>query len=258
MNSRLLTQVLGAALVSTWATVIAPAPGAIAEPLSDAAAPPACPDVDLVFARGTGEPVGLGYMGEAFENSLRSKLGTKSLGVYAVQYPATIDFPRAVDGINDAAAHIQATAANCPKTKIVLSGYSQGAAVAGFTTADVVPPGAADSGVTGPMPASVADHVAAVALFGKPDAAFMDFINQPAVTIGPLYAGKTLESCVPGDPICSGGGDYGLHNQYVADGRVDQAADFVVGRLGLPAPVAPPSPEAPGPVAPAPPAPGAA
>lgn len=89
------------------------------------------------------------------------------------------------------------------------------------------------------MPASVADHVAAVALFGKPDAAFMDFINQPAVTIGPLYAGKTLESCVPGDPICSGGGDYGLHNQYVADGRVDQAADFVVGRLGLPAPVAP-------------------
>ena len=239
MTLRFLTPVLGAAAALTWSLVSGAAPGASAEPLPNATAP-GCSDVDLVFARGTGEPVGLGFVGDAFSNSLRTKLGGKSLNVYAVQYPATIDFPRAVDGINDAAAHIQATVANCPKTKIVLGGFSQGAAVAGFVTADVVPPGAADSGVTGPLPPAVADHVAAVALFGKPSPRFMNFVNQPEIVIGPAYAGKTLDSCVPGDPICSEGGDFSLHNQYVDDGRVDQAADYVVGKLGYPVPAAPP------------------
>jgi cutinase-like protein len=251
MTLRSLTPVLGVAAALTWSLVSGAAPGASAEPLPNATTA-GCSDVDLVFARGTGEPVGLGFVGDAFADSLRTKLGGKSLNVYAVQYPATIDFPRAVDGINDAAAHIQATVANCPKTKIVLSGFSQGAAVAGFVTADVVPPGAADSGVTGPLPPAVADHVAAVALFGKPSPRFMSFVNQPDVVIGPKYAGKTLDSCVPGDPICSDGGDFSLHNQYVGDGRVDQAADFVVGKLGYPVPAAPPPPPADAPPPPAP------
>ncbi len=82
------------------------------------------------------------------------------------------------------------------------------------------------------MPPAVADHVAAVTLFGKPSPRFMGFINQPDVVVGPLYASKTLESCVPGDPICSDGGDYSLHNQYIPDGLVDQAADFAASKLG--------------------------
>jgi cutinase len=263
MTLRSLTPVLGAVAALTWSLVSGAAPGASAEPVPNATTP-GCSDVDLVFARGTGEPVGLGFVGDAFADSLRDKLGDKSLDVYAVNYPATIDFPRAVDGINDAAAHIQATVANCPKSKIVLGGFSQGAAVAGFVTANVVPPGAADSGVTGPLPPAVADHVAAVALFGKPSPRFMSFVSQPDIVIGPKYAGKTLDSCVPGDPICSDGGDFSLHNQYVGDGRVDQAADYVVGKLGYPVPAAPPAdaplppapdaalPPAPAPAAPAP------
>jgi len=247
MTLRALAPVVGAVAAVTWAA-ISGAPAASAEPLPNSTNP-GCADVDLVFARGTGEAPGLGFVGDAFADSLRSKLGPKSMNVYAVQYPATIDFPRAVDGINDAAAHIQATVATCPKTKIVLGGFSQGAAVAGFVTADTVPPGAADSGVTGPLPPAVADHVAAVALFGKPSARFMNFVNQPDIVIGPAYAGKTLDSCVPGDPICSDGGDFGLHNQYVADGRVDQSADFVIGKLGYPAAPAP-APDAPLPPAP--------
>lgn len=204
-----------------------------------------CSDVEVVFARGTGEPAGVGYVGQAFVDSLQSKVGNKSVNVYPVNYPATIEFARAVDGINDAAAHIQATASNCPKTKIVLGGFSQGAAVAGFVTADVVPPGAADSGVTGPLPPAIADHVAAVTLFGKPSQRFMSFVNEPTIVIGPNYAGKTLDSCVPGDPICSDGGDFGLHNAYVPDGLVDQAADYAVGRLGYTAQAAPPPASAP-------------
>lgn len=243
MTLRSITPVLGAAAAMTWALVSGAAPGASAEPLPNASAP-ACPDVEVVFARGTGEPAGVGYVGQAFVDSLQSKVGNKSVSVYAVNYPATIEFPRAVDGINDAAAHIQATATNCPKTKIVLGGFSQGAAVAGFVTADVVPPGAADSGVTGPLPPAIADHVAAVTLFGKPSERFMNFVNEPAIVIGPKYAGKTLDTCVPGDPICSDGGDFGLHNAYVPDGLVDQAADYAVGKLGYAVPAAPPAPGA--------------
>ncbi|MBJ7336916.1 cutinase family protein [Mycolicibacterium sp.] len=231
MNSRHLTQILGVAVAATWALVSAPIPTSSAEPIPNASTP-GCSDVEVVFARGTGEPVGVGGVGQAFVDSLRSKVGNRSVDVYAVQYPATVDFPRAVDGINDAAAHIQATAARCPNTKIVLGGFSQGAAVAGFVTSDVVPPGAADSGVTGPMPAAVADHVAAVTLFGKPSARFMGFVGEPSIAIGPLYAGKTLDSCVPGDPICSDGGDFGLHNAYIPDGLVDQAATYAAGKLG--------------------------
>ena len=227
MITRHLAGAMSVAAATVSAVLISPAPAALAEP---------CTDVEVVFARGTGEPVGVGGVGDAFVDSLRSKVGARSVGVYAVDYPATLDFPRAVDGVNDAAAHIEATAANCPKTKIVLGGFSQGAAVAGFVTSDVVPPGAVDSGVTGPMPPAIAEHVAAVTLFGKPSSRFMGFINQPDVVVGPLYAGKTLDSCVPGDPICSDGGDYALHNQYIPDGLVDQAADFAVSKLGTAGP----------------------
>jgi cutinase len=225
MMFRHFAQVLGVAVAATWALSSAPAPAASADPA------PGCSDVEVVFARGTGEPPGVGGVGQAFVDSLQSKVGRKSVTVYPVAYPATIDFPTAVDGINDAVAHIQSTAANCPKTKVVLGGFSQGAAVAGFVTSDVVPPGAADSGVTGPLPPAVAQHVAAVTLFGKPDDRFMGMISQPPIVIGPLYAGKTLDSCVPGDPICSDGGDFSLHNAYIPDGLVDQAAAYAAAKV---------------------------
>ena len=61
-----------------------------------------CPDAEVVFARGTTEEPGLGPTGDAFVDSLRSRIGVKSLGVYAVDYPATMDFATAVDGIYDA------------------------------------------------------------------------------------------------------------------------------------------------------------
>ena len=37
-----------------------------------------CPDVDVVFARGTGEPPGVGGVGQSFVDALRTQLGTKS------------------------------------------------------------------------------------------------------------------------------------------------------------------------------------
>jgi hypothetical protein len=217
-----LTSLICAAVAPVWALLTAPIPSASAEP---------CPDVEVVFARGTTEPPGVGRVGQDFVDTLRSRVGAKSVGVYPVNYPATTDFPTAIDGINDAGHHVESMAANCPKTKMVLGGYSQGAAVMGFVTANRVPDGANLAQPPKPMAPDVANHVAAVALFGKPSIQFMSIINEPPVTVGPLYAPKTIELCVPNDPVCSGSGFPAAHRQYVEAGMVDQAADFAAGRL---------------------------
>jgi cutinase len=84
------------------------------------------------------------------------------------------------------------------------------------------------------MPPTVANHVAAVALFGKPSSGFMQMIysGAPPITVGPRYTAKTTEQCIPDDPVCApGGGNNGAHGLYVADGLTDQAADFVASKL---------------------------
>jgi cutinase len=190
-----------------------------------------CPDVEAVFARGTTEAPGVGAIGQAFVDSLQSKVGPKSFRVYAVDYPASPDFPTAVDGIRDAGDHVESMAATCPKTKMVLGGYSQGAAVMGFVTSAAIPDGVDAADVPKPMPADVANHVAAVTLFGTPSHRFMDTVGAPPVVIGPLYQPKTLELCASDDPVCSEGGDWAAHAAYADDGMVDQAANYAVSHL---------------------------
>jgi hypothetical protein len=197
--------------------------------------------VDVVFARGTSEPPGVGGVGQAFVDSLRSHVGARSVGVYGVDYPAGNDFGggiefalTVVDGIRDAGAHVESTAANCPNTRMVLGGYSQGAVVAGFVTAAVVPEGVPASAVPAPMPPDVANHVAAVTLFGKPSDQFMRDVGAPPIAIGPLYAAKTIDLCAPDDTICNGAapGSPGIaHALYPVNGMVDQAAAFAASRL---------------------------
>ena len=216
----------GGAAVTTWALLIAPVPSASAAPSVIAGA---CPDAEVVFARGTDEPPGLGEEGQAFVDSLRSHAAGKSVGGYAVNYPASWDFPKALDGINDAGTHIEQMAANCPATKMVLGGYSQGAAVMGFVTSNVIPAGA-PADVPNPMAPEVANHVAAVALMAKPSNQFMNMINQPPITIGPLYAAKTIELCAPADLVCSDGGNWAAHTEY-KQGYADQAAAFAASHL---------------------------
>ena len=188
-----------------------------------ASAADACPDVEVVFARGTNEPAGIGRVGQAFVDALRSDLNGKTVNVYAVNYPASYDFMQATDGANDASAHVQATVANCPATSIVLGGYSQGAAVIDFITAAPGPM----FDFTDVMPPTVADHVAAVAVFGNPS----DRIGRPLTTAGPLYGPKAIDLCNGADPVCSDGNDVAAHSLYVEAGLASQAATFVADRL---------------------------
>src|ERR1700754_4864703 len=87
-----------------------------------------CPDIEVIFARGTDDTPGLGAVGNAFVGALKSKVGGRSVGSYAVNYPASFDFLAAAGGANDASAHVQYMMGACPNTRLVLGGYSQGAA----------------------------------------------------------------------------------------------------------------------------------
>jgi cutinase len=199
------------------------------------AADDSCASVEVVFARGTFEAPGVGATGQAFVDALNARLPGKTVDVYAVNYPASLDFGQAADGIADASNRIETIAASCPNTKIVLGGYSQGAAVAGYTTTDTVPAGfALPAGITGPMPPAIAPHVAAVVLFGTPGTWFLNLVdhNAPPITIGQLYTAKTLGLCATGDPVCFPGGlDRAAHSSYKNNGMADQAADFVARQL---------------------------
>jgi cutinase len=223
---------VGAVLVGSLAAETPPAQ----------AADDACSAVEVVFARGTFEAPGVGATGQAFVDALTARLPGKSVDVYAVNYPASLNFGQAADGIIDASNRIETIAANCPATKIVLGGYSQGAAVAGYTTTDTVPAGfALPAGLTGPMPAGIASHVAAVVLFGTPDSWFMNLVDHdaPPITIGQHYTAKTLQLCAAGDPVCFPGGlDRSAHSSYKDNGMAYQAADFAGRQLGVPAPAA--------------------
>jgi cutinase-like protein len=72
-----VTRIAGVVVVTAGALPIA----LIDLPAADAAP---CPDVEIVFARGTTEPPGVGGIGQAFVDSLSSQLGGRSVGVYAV------------------------------------------------------------------------------------------------------------------------------------------------------------------------------
>ena len=199
-------------MVMTWTLLSTP----IAIPSASAAS---CPDSEVVFARGTNEPPGVGGVGQAFIDSLRSQVPGRSIGVHAVNYPATDDFIRSsLAGAGDAHAHIESMAANCPNTRMVLGGYSQGAGVIDMTTDD--------------LPPQVANHVAAVAVFGNPESTFSRALGGGRLpVISPLYRPKTIDLCVPDDPICSEGRNPAAHVAYIQSGMTNQAAAFAASRL---------------------------
>ncbi|ORW95441.1 cutinase [Mycobacterium sp. IEC1808] len=239
MIARHLPRFLGPAVVA--------AAGVSASVLSGAlpAASAQCPDVQVVFARGTGEPPGLGATGQAFADTLRSRVGARSFDIYPVNYPASQEWATGLDGIRDAGAHVVSMAHDCPNTKMVLGGFSQGAAVMGFVTSSSVPDGVDPATVPKPLGPDVANHVSSVVLFGMPNVRAMNFLNQPPVSIGPLYQGKTIKVCAPEDPVCSDGMNFAAHDAYADDGAmIDKGVAFALSRLGE-GPAAPAGPAAP-------------
>lgn len=207
-----LVRLLGASALTAGA-VLATSAG-----ISSAAAE-GCPDTEVVFARGSGQPVGLGDVGEAFVKALTAQVSDKSITAYPVDYPATHDYHNSAQvGEADAVAHIQATVANCPKTKLVLGGYSQGASVIAMSSNS--------------LPPAVADHVAAVTLFGPPASAYSTSLwGGPLPVLATTYQPKSIDFCIPDDIYCAASGSVVPHLMYVQDGKADEAATFAAKRL---------------------------
>lgn len=185
-----------------------------------------CPDVELVFARGRNEAPGAGQIGNALVSALRAKTG-QNVSLYAVNYPADTEIDL---GANDMSLHVQNTIANCPDTRIVLGGYSLGA---GVTDVVLAVPFSVFT-FKQPLPPGAENHIAAVALFGNG----IQWAG-PITGFNPVYRDKTIELCHGDDPICnptdpnnweSYWPDH-LAPAYIKAGMVNQAADFVTGRL---------------------------
>ena len=95
---------------------------------------------------------------------------------------------------------------NCPDTKVVLGGYSQGSMV--------VHNAAKSLGADGQISAAV--------LFGDP------FKMQK---VEGLDDSKRKEFCRQGDPVCANGGDFMAHLGYGSD--AEEAARFLVDAAGV-------------------------
>jgi cutinase len=215
---RLLT-----AVVLLAASFIAPA---LMPTVIPSAAAAGCPPVELVFARGRLESAGPGKIGDALVSALRAR-ANRTIGLYAVRYDADADVDR---GANDMSGHIQHMMETCPDTRLVVGGYSLGAAVSDIVLA--VPMSVFS--FTNPLPPGADEHIAAVALFGN-GSAWAGPINR----FSPVYADRTIELCHGADPICNpadpntweANWPQHLADAYIQAGMINQAADFVMGKL---------------------------
>lgn len=196
--------------------------------MTPAAAPTAsafdCPDVEVIFARGTNEPAGLGRVGDALVDSLRQQTGLNILP-YGVNYAASKLQLHGGDGANDTIDRVKKSVETCPNTKIVLGGYSQGASVMDIVAG--VPIGGISWGSS--LPAQYANNIAAVVTFGDvADRAGGTLPSQSA-----MLGSKAQDYCNPNDPICHAGpgNEWSGHTEGYVPVYTTQAAAFVASKL---------------------------
>jgi len=209
------------ALLAVTAAAFAPLPAAPANAAN-------CSDAEVIFARGREEPPGMGRIGDTFFNDLRS-MTPKSVGYYAVRYPADTEIMQAAA---DMSQRIQYMANNCPNTRLVIGGYSLGAAATDFLLGVPSPM----YGYPNPLPLGMSEKVAAVVLFGNVSRK----VVGPVSALGPPWGDKTIDQCTEGDPLCNGSQDFGdmvmswpshLQPAYIDSGLVYQAAEFAAARI---------------------------
>ncbi|MEV6772351.1 cutinase family protein [Nocardia sp. NPDC051030] len=174
--------------------------------------------MDVVVARGTGEPGWLGsVVGDPLYGMLQDRLPV-STSAYSVDYPADYTF-NVGSGTSDLVSHLTAQVAACPNQEFILVGYSQGAAVvhAALGTGAVTwYPGRVQ------LPDYLGDHVASILLFGDP-------MRAIGWTVPGGWLGKTGNWCTGGDPVCGAGVNSASHVTY--GGSFVAAANFAADRI---------------------------
>jgi len=171
-----------------------------------------CKPIILIFARGTWEPgpaPGL-LTGSWFANDLKLKYPNK-VAVQAVKYNAgLVGYLTGGDAAGSAtmAKMVKSAADSCPKSRIVMGGYSQGGQVV--------------HRAANQLPQDASSHVKAVVIFGDPDKGRkMKNIDKDIV--------DTV--CSKSDPICYGIPiPLGSHLTYST--HANEAATWVKNKLG--------------------------
>ena len=182
-----------------------------------------CSDVDVSFARGTGETPGLGSVGRPFATALTSALSGYSVSTYAVDYAANQSQSSAGPGATDMSDHVSSVAAACPNTRFVIGGYSQGG-----TVTDIAVGIRAGSTSGTPIPANLASRVAAVVVFGNPLGARGQTIQSASAVYGP----RSRDYCNASDGICGRQGSdpagpaAGGHLSYGSNGSTTRGGQF--------------------------------
>ncbi|PVH99376.1 carbohydrate esterase family 5 protein [Periconia macrospinosa] len=174
----------------------------------------ACRPISLIYARGTSQQGNVGdsqAVGPLFFNQIASRVGgTSQIAIQGVTYPANVaGFLAGGDaaGSTTIANLISQTAARCPSTKIVLSGYSQGAQLV--------------HNAAQKTSSANAGRVSAVVVFGDP---------KKGQSMGSIASTKVLTICHSGDNICEGGTSItAAHLNYQQDAGT--AAVFVAGKV---------------------------
>ena len=184
-----------------------------------------CADAEVVFARGTDEPAGMGRVGDALVDSLRKQAPGLKINSYGVNYKASKLQLHGGDGAKDAISHIKSTLSSCPDTKIVLGGYSQGASVINIVAGN--PLGNIKWGDS--LPPQYAGNVVAITTFGDVGTR----TKQSIATQSALYGSKAIDLCNPMDPICheGQGNEWSGHTEGYVPVYTTQAAAFAASKL---------------------------
>ncbi|RAH72528.1 carbohydrate esterase family 5 protein [Aspergillus aculeatinus CBS 121060] len=166
-----------------------------------------CKELTFIFARGTTEMGNMGsVVGPEVASALQSLTGNK-VTVQGVDYPADWagNMNMGASGGPKMASLVKQALSQCPNTKVVLGGYSQGS---------MVVHNAASSLSAGQIQAAV--------LFGDP---------LKMTSVGKLDSSKVKEFCAVGDPVCENGVNVMAHLSYGSDAQT--AAQFLVSAVGL-------------------------
>jgi cutinase len=219
---RLSTSARAVVLATVASTALA---GGLVIATGGAAASATCSDIEVVFARGTGELPGLGMVGTPFVSALSASLPGYSVSSYAVNYSADFLQLSSTSGARDMGKHVQAVAAACPGTRFVLGGYSQGATV----TDKAIGISTFMSAAAPQIPANLTGRVAAVVVFGNP----LGMTGGTIASRSTTYGARSHDYCNQFDFICGGNvsGASGGHLAYSTNGSTTAGAQFAAGLI---------------------------
>ncbi|PYH70190.1 carbohydrate esterase family 5 protein [Aspergillus vadensis CBS 113365] len=166
-----------------------------------------CKKLTFIFARGTTE---IGNMGTVVGPEVASELASltgNQVTVQGVNYPADWEGNVSLgsSGGPTMASYVKEALQQCPNTKVVLGGYSQGSMVVHYAANQLS-----------------ADQLSGAVLFGDP---------LKMESVGKLSSSKVKEFCASGDPVCENGVNVMAHLTYGSDAK--EAAQFLVQAAGV-------------------------